>query len=111
MFNEETEKLRGKLLKIKGIGPETTDCILLYAGHKPVFVVDTYTFRILSRHGLVPEETSYNELQDLFMDSLAQDFEMFNEYHALLVKTGKERCKKTNPVCAGCPLESDPHTV
>lgn len=109
MFAEPSSELRKKLLGIKGIGPETADSIMLYAGGIPVFVVDTYTYRILSRHGLVPENTSYEEIQELFMDSLEKDSETFNEYHALLVKLGKEHCKKSSPVCEGCPLEYDPH--
>ncbi|TFG77672.1 MAG: endonuclease III domain-containing protein [Thermodesulfobacteriales bacterium] len=111
MFEEEISELRNKLLQIKGIGPETADCIILYGGNKPIFVIDTYTYRVLSRHGLVPEQTSYNEMQELVMDSLADDTQMFNEYHALLVRVGKEHCRKQNPICAGCPLEEDPHTV
>lgn len=109
MFAEESSELRKKLLGIKGIGPETADSIMLYAGGIPVFVVDTYTYRILSRHGLVPENTTYKEIQELFMDSLENDSKTFNEYHALLVKLGKEHCKKGSPVCKGCPLEYDPH--
>jgi endonuclease-3 related protein len=109
MFAEQSSELRQKLLGIKGIGSETADSIMLYAGGIPVFVVDTYTYRILSRHGLVPENTSYEEIQELFMDSLEKDSETFNEYHALLVKLGKEHCKKSSPVCEGCPLEYDPH--
>ncbi len=111
MFDEEVNLLRNRLLEIKGIGPETADCILLYGGDKPVFVVDTYTYRILSRHGLVPEHTNYDEMQEIFMDALENIPEIFNEYHALLVKAGKEHCKRSNPICAGCPLKSDPHTV
>jgi endonuclease-3 related protein len=110
MFEEDGQKLRDKLLKIKGIGPETADSILLYAARKPVFVVDAYTYRILLRHGLIPEETNYGEIQELFMDSLPEDVQLFNEYHALLVRLGKELCKKS-PLCEGCPLEYDPHTV
>lgn len=111
MFGEETYSLREKLLGVKGIGPETADTILLYAGDKPVFVVDAYTYRILSRHQLIPEETTYDEMQDVFTDLLPQDAKLFGEYHALLVKVGKEHCKKRNPICKGCPLEYDPHTV
>ena len=109
MFAEPSSELRKKLLGIKGIGPETADSIMLYAGGIPVFVVDTYTYRILSRHGLVHENTSYEEIQELFTDSLEKDSETFNEYHALLVKLGKEHCKKNSPVCKGCPIEYDPH--
>ncbi|HWP93791.1 MAG TPA: endonuclease III domain-containing protein [Thermodesulfobacteriota bacterium] len=110
MFEEDGHKLRDKLLKIKGVGPETADSILLYAAKKPIFVVDAYTYRILSRHALIPEEAGYDEIQELFMDSLPEDSQLFNEYHALLVKLAKEHCKKS-PVCEGCPLQYDPHTV
>ncbi|OGE20212.1 MAG: endonuclease [Candidatus Dadabacteria bacterium RIFCSPHIGHO2_12_FULL_53_21] len=111
MFATEKSHLRKKLLSIKGIGPETADSIMLYAGGIPVFVVDTYTWRVLLRHGLVPEVTSYDEIQEIFTDSLQEDAGMFNEYHALLVRLAKDHCRKNNPVCAGCPLEYDPHTV
>jgi endonuclease-3 related protein len=111
MFAEDKSVLREKLLSIKGIGPETADSIMLYAGAIPVFVVDAYTWRVLTRHGLVPVETSYGEIQELFMDSLAEDVGVFNEYHALLVRLGKEHCRKREPLCAGCPLEYDPHGV
>ena len=111
MLQEETYDLREKLLQIKGIGPETADSILLYSANKPIFVIDAYTHRIFSRHGLVPEQTNYNEMQEIFMDSLENNAEIFNEYHALIVKVGKEHCKKQKPICTGCPLESDPHTV
>ncbi|MEW6145134.1 MAG: endonuclease III domain-containing protein [Thermodesulfobacteriota bacterium] len=111
MFAVDKSILREKLLSIKGIGPETADSILLYAGAIPVFVVDAYTWRVLTRHGIVPVETSYDEIQELFTDSLEKDAGVFNEYHALLVKLGKEHCRKREPLCAGCPLEYDPHGV
>ena len=110
MFKEDTYKLRGMLLEINGIGPETADSILLYAGRKPIFVVDAYTYRILSRHRLIPEITSYTEIQELFMESIPEDTQVYNEFHALLVRFGKEHCKR-KPICTGCPLEYDPHTV
>jgi len=111
MFDEETRELRSKLLTINGIGPETADTILLYAGHKPVFVIDTYTYRVLSRHGLVPEYTTYEEIQELFTDTIPEDTAVYNEYHALLVRVGKEYCRKRSPACDGCPLQYDPHTI
>ncbi len=111
MFATERSQLRKKLLSIKGIGPETADSIMLYAGGIPVFVVDAYTWRVLLRHGLAPEATSYDEIQELFTDSLSEDAAIFNEYHALLVRLAKEHCKKRDPVCSGCPLEYDPHEV
>jgi len=103
-FRRETSTLREKLLAVKGIGPETADSILLYAGEKPVFVVDTYTYRMLTRHGLIGTETDYGEMQQLFMDTLEPDVKLYNEYHALIVRLGKEFCKKRNPRCIACPL-------
>jgi endonuclease-3 related protein len=108
MLEEDTANLREKLLDVRGIGPETADSILLYAAKKPTFVVDAYTYRVLSRHGLIPEESTYGETQEVFMDSLPKDAQLFNEYHALIVRLGKEWCKKS-PMCEGCPLEYDPH--
>jgi endonuclease-3 related protein len=105
-FSQSTMDLRERLLTVKGIGPETADSIVLYAAQKPIFVVDAYTFRILSRHNLVEDGIDYHELQSLFMDGLAEDVSLFNEYHALLVKLGKEFCKKSKPLCATCPLEN-----
>ncbi|MBI9110421.1 endonuclease III domain-containing protein [Maridesulfovibrio ferrireducens] len=100
----DTFTLREKLLSVKGIGPETADSILLYAMKKPIFVVDAYTRRIFNRHMLIHEDIEYHELQDFFMDVLKEDVQLFNEYHALLVKTAKEWCKKTDPDCDNCPL-------
>ena len=96
--------LREKLLAISGVGPETADSIILYAAGQPVFVVDAYTHRVFSRHNLIPEEISYHEIQDLFLANLPEDHALFNEYHALLVRVGKEYCRKTAPLCDGCPL-------
>jgi endonuclease-3 related protein len=110
MFDEDTDRLRERLLSIKGIGPETADSILLYALKKPVFVIDAYTYRILSRHSMIPSRTSYQEMQELLMNSLPHDVQVFNEYHALLVKVGKEHCRR-KALCEGCPLEYDPHMV
>ena len=104
MFQEETLILREKLLAIDGIGPETADSILLYAGEKPTFVVDAYTRRIFSRHGWVSTRDSYEDIKNLFMENLDLDVQMFNEYHALLVYLGKELCKK-EPRCNECPLD------
>lgn len=103
-FNQDTPILREKLLSVKGIGPETADSILLYAAQKPVFVVDAYTYRMLTRHGLIGQETDYAEMQELFMDTLPADVKLFNEYHALIVRLGKEYCKKSRPRCRECPL-------
>lgn len=95
--------LREELLSVKGIGPETADSILLYALEKPIFVIDAYTKRILSRHGLCAEDDGYNELQEYFMDRLSADVQLYNEYHALIVETGKDFCRK-EPSCEECPL-------
>lgn len=96
--------IRENLLSVKGIGPETADSMVLYAAEQPIFVVDTYTHRILSRHAIIPEEYGYFEIQELLMDNLEEDTRLFNEYHALLVQTGKHFCKKSKPKCSGCPL-------
>jgi endonuclease-3 related protein len=97
--------LREQLLSIKGVGRETADSILLYAANLPVFVVDTYTHRILVRHQVIDEEFGYEAIQELFMDNLACDTRLYNEYHALLVRVGNVYCKKNNPNCAACPLQ------
>jgi endonuclease-3 related protein len=107
LAREDLDTLRPSLLALKGIGPETADSILLYALNKPTFVVDAYTFRILSRHGLLPEACSYEELRQLFMDHLPQEVPRYQEYHALLVKLGKEFCRP-QPRCEACPLNGWP---
>jgi endonuclease-3 related protein len=99
--------LRPALLSVKGIGPETADSILLYALAQPTFVVDAYTFRILSRHGLIPEACSYEELRQLFMEHLPARVDLYQEYHALLVRLGKEWCRP-QPRCATCPVDGWP---
>jgi endonuclease-3 related protein len=103
MARRPTAELRDELLAIHGIGPETADDILLYAcGHR-VFVVDAYTRRILSRHGHVPSNISYEPLRHWFERQLEPDLDLFREYHALIVYTGKDYCR-TRPRCEGCPL-------
>jgi endonuclease-3 related protein len=97
-------ELRQQLLCVKGIGPETADSILLYALHKPIFVVDAYTKRIFSRHGMIAEGAPYEDAQKFFMQNLKTDVKLFNEYHALLVRLGKEFCRKGKPRCKECPL-------
>src|SRR3989304_5541407 len=104
MFDQDLQILRGELLSVKGIGPETADSILLYAGNKPTFVVDAYTHRIFSRHELIPEESTYDEMKSFFEENLPKDVQLFNEYHALLVNVGKMFCK-TRKVCEPCPLK------
>ncbi len=103
LFSQDTESLRKELLSIKGIGPETADSILLYAARRPVFVVDSYTYRILKRHNIIWDDIPYDELQRIFMENLPHDESLFNEFHALIVETGKHFCKK-RPLCEACPL-------
>ena len=102
------DALREELLGIKGIGAETADSIVLYAFDKCIFVVDAYTCRVLGRHGLIEEGSDYERVRDFFESNLASDVELFNEYHALLVRVGKEYCRP-KARCEGCPLESLPH--
>jgi endonuclease-3 related protein len=104
METADTHLLRESLLDVNGIGPETADSILLYALGRPVFVIDAYTKRVLQRHGLISENVTYHELQDLFHKNIPEDVQRFNEYHALFVMTGKHYCKP-KPRCSGCPLE------
>ena len=133
MFAQPTHKLRTELLALKGVGPETADSILLYAGNHPVFVVDAYTRRIFQRHRLADQKTSYEELRAMVEDRLSSAApesllvrdagrqprhpvsrmsrqtrpplaRHYNEFHALIVRTGNQHCRKT-PNCTGCPLE------
>ena len=103
MKDEDTHKLRMELLSVHGIGPETADSILLYALEKPVFVIDAYTRRVLSRHAIMNHNESYEVFQGLFHSSLKRDVRLYNEYHALIVAVGKAFCKP-QPLCAQCPL-------
>lgn len=104
MFAEETLRLREGLLSVKGIGPETADSILLYAGGHISFVVDLYTYRVLTRHGWVGEDAKYDEMKSLFESGLPRELDLYNDYHAQLVAVGNQFCRKT-PTCEGCPLE------
>ena len=106
MSLRDTQELRQELLSVNGIGPETADSILLYALDKPVFVVDAYTQRVLLRHRLIRNNASYDEIQNLFMKNLKNKVKLFNEYHALLVRLGKEFCLKGRPKCEVCPLDT-----
>jgi endonuclease-3 related protein len=103
LFNNDIKSVRTQLLNIYGIGEETADSIILYAGNKPVFVIDAYTRRIVDRLGLTPGDKSYGGYQALFTSTLPSDTELFNEYHALLVRHGKEACRK-RPLCHRCCL-------
>ncbi len=104
MFSNSSGHLRGHLLNVNGIGPETADSILLYAGDVPVFVVDAYTKRIFHRLKFTPEDITYHNMQQFFMKNLPIDAMLFNEYHALIVMLGKNYCKK-KPRCEPCPLK------
>jgi endonuclease-3 related protein len=104
MFAANPTRLRQQLLEVNGIGPETADSILLYAGGKPFFVVDSYTRRIFSRQGLIADNADYHAMQDFFMNNLTRNASFFNEYHALIVQIGKEHCKKVRPICGDCPI-------
>ncbi|MGQ9503703.1 MAG: endonuclease III domain-containing protein [Thermogutta sp.] len=104
MFALPIDQLRRELLEINGVGPETADSIILYAGNLPTFVVDAYTVRIFSRHGWVDSQIDYHGLKDFFESQLEPDAALYNEYHALLVRLGKDYCKK-RPRCDQCPLQ------
>lgn len=104
MFKKRTDALRRELLQVNGIGPETADSILLYAGNHPVFVVDAYTKRIFSRHQIIKADAEYHDVQEIFMKNLPHDIRMFNEYHALIVKVGKDFCRNRKALCSRCPL-------
>jgi len=104
MFETPTIVLREKLLGVFGIGPETADSILLYAGGHAVFVVDAYTKRILMRHGWINEKAKYEEIRWLFERQFPGDERRFNDFHALIVNAGKNWCLKQEPQCDKCPL-------
>lgn len=104
MFETEPSTLREQLLSVHGIGPETADAILLYAGGLPTFVVDTYAHRILARHGWIDYDADYHQIKDLFESTLPAEAPLFNEYHALLVRVGKDYCKRSIARCDACPL-------
>ena len=103
LLDEPKDVLRNLLLNVHGIGPETADCIVLYAAHQPQFVVDAYTRRFMARHGWLRGFESYDKVADMFVMQLPADVGLYNEYHALIVRLGKEYCR-TNPVCESCPL-------
>lgn len=104
LFRQDRETLREELLAVYGIGPETADSILLYAGNHPSFVVDAYTRRIFGRLGWPPDRLGYAALREACMAALPPDVALYNEYHALLVAHGKSVCTKRAPRCAECPL-------
>ena len=92
---------RQELLSISGIGPETADCILLYACDQPRFVVDHYTYRILSRYGLLEDRSGYQEIQQLLESNLPVDVMLYKRFHALLVEHAKRTCR-SHPLCQSC---------
>lgn len=110
MCEKQILELRNELLSINGIGKETADSIILYACNKPIFVVDAYTYRVFSRHGLIDEQMGYDEIQAMFMDNLEHNTKIFNEYHALIVEIAKDFCK-TKPLCDACPLSELPRYI
>jgi endonuclease-3 related protein len=105
LFVNNTGHLRQQLLAVYGIGEETADSIILYAANKPTFVIDAYTRRIISRLGLAPHNNVYSAYQALFMSNIPADARLFNEYHALLVRLGKDVCR-TRPLCQQCCLNT-----
>ncbi len=111
MFARSTGSLREELLGVNGVGRETADSILLYAGDHLTFVVDAYTARILRRHRLIDEEADYESIKELFESHLPAEVPLYNEYHALIVEVGKRCCRPRNPKCDECPLERFPHEL
>ncbi len=109
LLNEPLVLLRKQLLSLWGIGPETADSIILYAGAQKTFVVDAYTRRIFFRLGLVPENIDYENLKTFLENNIADSIEIYNEYHALLVALGNNFCKKNVPLCRVCPLNNHNH--
>ncbi len=105
MFARPASELRRELLQLNGLGPETADAILLYAGRQPYFVADAYTRRILARHKIVPARAGYSEVQRFLHRQLRPDGRLYNEFHALLVEVGKRYCKRRAPHCDRCPLQ------
>jgi endonuclease-3 related protein len=103
MCMEDLRVLRDKLLNVRGVGPETADSIMLYACRKPVFISDAYTKRILRRHRVIPSDADGAKIRTLFMTNLPHNASLFNQFHALLVHTGKIFCRK-RPKCDLCPL-------
>lgn len=105
MSREEFEALRRKLLSVNGIGPETADSIVLYAAGLPLFVVDAYTRRVFVRLGLLRGGEDYHAVQLFFMERLPRDAALFGDYHAQIVRLGKDVCRQ-RPRCGDCPLEA-----
>jgi endonuclease-3 related protein len=106
MLNGPLQQVRDELLRCKGVGPETADSILLYAGDRSSFVVDAYTRRLFGRLGLLQGKESYEQIRQLFMTHLPHNSDLFNEYHALIVEQCKQFCR-TKPLCGDCPLQGN----
>ena len=104
MFRRPLERLRTEILSVNGVGPETADSILLYAGELPVFVVDLYTYRVVTRHRWLPEGIDYDGMQRWFTEHLPPDVELYKDFHAQIVAVGNEFCRK-RPRCDDCPLK------
>jgi endonuclease-3 related protein len=104
LFNTPLQELRIELLAQDGIGPETADSILLYGGNQLTFVVDAYTKRIFTRHGLITGTESYEEIKSFAEKYMPPSVPVYQELHALIVKAGAEQCK-SKPDCKNCPLE------
>ena len=102
-----TCELRERLLKVQGIGPETADDILLYAFHRPVFVIDAYTRRLLQRLGLIQGRENYEVCRQLFETWLPKRVDLYKQYHALLIVHAKQHCRKTKPICHACQFVPD----
>ena len=111
LFRTPWPALRRELVSLRGIGPETADSMLLYAGQQPVFVVDAYTRRVFARHRLSDDDATYDELQQLVMQEFPASAAVYNEYHALLVAVGKRFCHRRRPACERCPLDDLPHRM
>jgi endonuclease-3 related protein len=110
MFQTPWRFLRRELLALHGIGPETADSILLYAGGQPVFIVDAYTTRVFRRHWLIERRSTYDHVQQLATREFPMSGKVSSEFHALLVTVGKRFCHRRNPACTHCPLGDLPHT-
>lgn len=108
LFDLPAHQLREELLSVSGVGRETADSIVLYAAHKPTFVIDAYTARILRRHLVIDETADYEDIKDLFESALPADAQLFNEYHALIVMCGKDYCRP-RALCDHCPLNGFEH--
>lgn len=106
MLSGPLQQVREELLRCKGVGPETADSILLYAGDRPSFVVDAYTLRLFGRLGLLQGREPYEQVRQMFMTHLPHNSDLFNEYHALIVEQCKQYCR-TKPLCCDCPLRAD----